>query len=72
LKKEMGGQRRLFPQHNTERYHYPIAIAFAPEHGENTKDPLYFIAELRGKVKVVTADRIVSSPFLEQVGCRAF
>ncbi len=44
---------------DTEGYHFPSALAFVPEPGGGPKDPLYFVAELRGKVKVVTNDRSV-------------
>lgn len=40
-------------------YQYPTSIAFIPHPGKNPKDPLYFVTELRGKVKVVTNDRTV-------------
>ena len=44
---------------DTEGYHFPTAIAFVPNPGQGDKDPLYFVTELRGKVKVVTNDRTV-------------
>jgi len=44
---------------DTEGYHLPSAIAFVPEPGSGPKDPLYFVTELRGKIKVVTNDRTV-------------
>ena len=44
---------------DSEGYHFPTAIAFVPQPGEGPKDPLYFVTELRGKVKVVTNDRSV-------------
>src|SRR5215216_2606758 len=44
---------------DTEGYQFPTAIAFVPHPGPGPKDPLYFVAELRGKVKVVTNDRSV-------------
>ncbi|MEW6143504.1 MAG: PQQ-dependent sugar dehydrogenase [Thermodesulfobacteriota bacterium] len=44
---------------DTEGYHFPTAIAFVPEPGSGPKDALYFVTELRGKVKVVTNDRSV-------------
>lgn len=44
---------------DTEGYHFPTAIAFVPEPGTGPKDPLYFVTELRGRVKVVTNDRTV-------------
>ncbi|NJN15543.1 MAG: PQQ-dependent sugar dehydrogenase [Oscillochloris sp.] len=40
-------------------YSLPAAIAFVPEPGPDPKDPLYFVTELRGKLKVVTNDRSV-------------
>lgn len=44
---------------DTEGYHFPTAIAFVPEPGTGPKDPLYFVTELRGRVKVVTNDRSI-------------
>jgi hypothetical protein len=44
---------------DTQGYEFPTAIAFVPEPGDQPKDPLYFVTELRGKVKVVTNDRTV-------------
>ena len=44
---------------DTEGYELPTSISFVPEPGEGPKDPLYFVTELRGKVKVVTNDRSV-------------
>jgi glucose/arabinose dehydrogenase len=44
---------------DSEGYHYPTGIAFVPNPGNGPKDPLYFVTELRGKVKVVTNDRTV-------------
>jgi hypothetical protein len=44
---------------DTEGYQFPSAIAFVPNPGKGPKDPLYFVTELRGKVKVVTNDRTV-------------
>lgn len=44
---------------DTEGYHFPTSIAFVPEPGKGAKDPLYFVVELRGRVKVVTNDRSV-------------
>ena len=46
-------------QIDTEGYHFPTAIAFVPNPGAGPKDPLYFVTELRGKVKVVTNDRSI-------------
>ncbi len=39
----------------------PTAIAFVPSPGKNPKDPLYFVAELHGTVKVVSNDRTVTT-----------
>jgi glucose/arabinose dehydrogenase len=44
---------------DTEGYQFPTAIAFVPNPGRNPQDPLYFVTELRGRVKVVTNDRTV-------------
>ncbi len=44
---------------DTEGFSFPSAIAFVPDPGKGPKDPLYFVLELRGKVKVVTNDRSV-------------
>jgi hypothetical protein len=44
---------------DAEGFHLPTAIAFVPKPGLGPKDPLYFVTELRGKVKVVTNDRSV-------------
>ena len=44
---------------DTEGYQYPSAMVFVPSPGSRAKDPLYFVTELRGKVKVVTNDRTV-------------
>jgi hypothetical protein len=44
---------------DTEGYSLPSAIAFVPEPGDGPKDPLYFVTELRGKIKVVTNDRTI-------------
>lgn len=46
-------------QIDTEGYQFPTAIAFVPNPGTGPKDPLYFVAELRGKVNVITNDRSV-------------
>jgi hypothetical protein len=37
----------------------PTSIAFVPNPGPGPKDPLYFVAELEGRIKVVTNDRTV-------------
>lgn len=45
---------------DTSGYDMPTALAFVPRGGPGPKDPLYFVTELRGQVKVVTNDRTVS------------
>lgn len=44
---------------DSEGYEFPTAIAFVPNPGAGAKDPLYFVTELYGRVKVVTNDRTV-------------
>ena len=44
---------------DTQGYALPVNIAFVTEPGKRPDDPLYFIVELRGSVKVVTNDRTV-------------
>jgi glucose/arabinose dehydrogenase len=44
---------------DADGFHYPTAIAFVPQPGPGPKDPLYFVTELRGRVKVVTNDRTI-------------
>lgn len=44
---------------DTSGYIFPSSIAFVPNPGNDPKDPLYFITELRGKLKVITNDRSV-------------
>ena len=44
---------------DAEGFQFPSAIAFVPNPGGAPDDPLYFVTELRGKVKVVTNDRTV-------------
>lgn len=46
---------------DTQGYEIPTAIAFVPNPSSEPDDPLYFVTELRGQVKVVTNDRSVSS-----------
>ncbi|MBF0277858.1 MAG: PQQ-dependent sugar dehydrogenase [SAR324 cluster bacterium] len=38
---------------------FPVEIAFVPNPGSLPKDPLYYVSELRGTIKVVTNDRTV-------------
>jgi glucose/arabinose dehydrogenase len=49
----------FFLESDSEGYQFPTAIAFVPEPGAGPDDPLYFVTELRGTVKVVTNDRTV-------------
>ncbi|MCC6453537.1 MAG: PQQ-dependent sugar dehydrogenase [Caldilineaceae bacterium] len=44
---------------DTTGYQFPSAIAFVPNPGPNPKDPLYFVTEVRGTIKVVTNDRSI-------------
>lgn len=44
---------------DTEGYELPTALAFVSQPGKSPKSPLYFVAELRGRIKVVTKDRSV-------------
>jgi glucose/arabinose dehydrogenase len=46
---------------DSEGFQLPTAIAFVPEPGSGPKDPLYFVTEIRGSVKVVTNDRSVET-----------
>lgn len=46
-------------QRDSTGFDLPSAIAFVPHPGPGPKDPLYFVTELRGKLKVVTNDRTV-------------
>jgi hypothetical protein len=38
---------------------YPTSLTFVPNPGSAPKDPLYFITEVRGTIKVVTNDRTI-------------
>ena len=40
-------------------FNLPTSIAFVPNPGPNAKDPLYFVSEIQGQIKVVTNDRTV-------------
>ena len=44
---------------DTSGYDFPVAIAFVPSPGKGPGAPLYYVLELRGKLKVVTRDRKV-------------
>ena len=44
---------------DAEGFRFPTSIAFVPEPGAAPDDPLYFVAELQGTIKVVTNDRHV-------------
>ena len=44
---------------DTQGYQYPTVIKFVENHGDKPKDPLYYVLELHGKIKVVTNDRTI-------------
>ena len=44
---------------DTQGYNFPAQIVFVPDPGPDPKDPLYFVVELKGNVRVVTNDRTV-------------
>jgi glucose/arabinose dehydrogenase len=44
---------------DVEGFDYPTAVAFVPHPGSDPKSPLYFVTEIRGRIKVVTNDRTV-------------
>lgn len=46
-------------QPDTAGYQFPTAMAFVPNPGNDSKDPLYFVVEIAGRVKVVTNDKSV-------------
>ncbi len=51
---------------DTQGYDFPTTIAFVPNPGSGPKDPLYFVTEIRGRIKVVTNDRSIYT-FAENV-----
>jgi glucose/arabinose dehydrogenase len=44
---------------DAQGFRFPTALVFVPRPGSGPKDPLYFVTELQGTVKVVTNDRTV-------------
>lgn len=44
---------------DAEGFRFPTTIVFVPNPGPNPDDPLYFVTELRGAIKVVTRNRAV-------------
>ena len=44
---------------DTTGYDYPVSIAFVPRPSEYPTAPLYYVAELPGRIKVVTRQRTV-------------
>ena len=52
-------RRRYSLEIDTSGYELPTAIAFVPQPGPGPKDPLYFVTELRGTIKVITNDRSI-------------
>jgi len=45
---------------DAQGFRFPTSIAFVARPGPDPKDPLYFVAELGGTIKVVSNDRTVS------------
>ncbi|HKU63095.1 MAG TPA: PQQ-dependent sugar dehydrogenase [Gemmatimonadales bacterium] len=45
---------------DAQGFHFPTSMVFVPEPGPGPKDPLYFVTEIGGTIKVVTNDRTVS------------
>lgn len=48
---------------DSQGYHFPTALAFVPHPGPGPQDPLYFVTELGGSIRVVTNDRSVHTFF---------
>jgi glucose/arabinose dehydrogenase len=44
---------------DTPGYDYPVSIAFVPQPSDHPTAPLYYVAELHGRIKVVTQQRTV-------------
>jgi glucose/arabinose dehydrogenase len=44
---------------DSQGYSFPTQTAFVPSPGTHADDPLYFVVELKGNIKVVTNDRTV-------------
>ena len=44
---------------DTTGYDYPVSIAFVPRPSDHPTAPLYYVAELHGRIKVVTRQRTV-------------
>ena len=44
---------------DTSGFRLPVSIAFVPNPGSNAKDPLYYVAELGGRILVIMNDRTV-------------
>ena len=51
---------------DAQGFQLPTSISFVPDPGPQPKDPLYFVTELQGTIKVVTNDRSVFT-FAENV-----
>jgi hypothetical protein len=58
-KQEWGAARGFAIERDAGGFQLPTAIAFVPQPGPAPDDPLYFVTELGGTVKVVTNDRSV-------------
>lgn len=59
FKSDWAVQRGFDITFDADGFRFPTAIAFIPNPGNEPKDPLYFVTELRGAIKVVTNDRTV-------------
>jgi hypothetical protein len=46
---------------DTQGYQFPVQVVFVPNPGIGPKDPLYFVVEIKGNIKVVTNDRTVET-----------
>jgi glucose/arabinose dehydrogenase/mono/diheme cytochrome c family protein len=46
-------------ERDSQGYNFPTALAFIPHPGTAPDDPLYFVTEIRGTIKVVSNDRTV-------------
>jgi hypothetical protein len=55
--KDWGLQQGFNIEIDAQEFRFPTSIAFVPHPGDSAKDPLYFVTELKGNVKVVTNDR---------------
>ena len=56
---DWGIVRSFSIEEDADRFSLPTSITFVSNPGTNPKDPLYFVTELFGTIKVVTNDRTV-------------